>query len=293
MESMKYEAIATGFGLLEAPRIDDNGVVYFSDITGGGVFRVAPGGKPENVISTDRKSVGGMAFTEDGGLIVSGPSVAYWDSKSGKLTDILKTYPGKVTHGFNDLTVDRDGSVFVGSTNPKPGKRPDGLGNTDPGDVYRIDASGKASVVWEGGLDLSNGMGFSPDGNTLYHVDAFAKVIFAYDVAPDRRLKNQRIFARFEEGWGWPDGMAVDAQGGVWAPALFGGMLIRFGTDGRVDRQFEAPTKKPVTLVFGGRDLRDLVVVCAKGGGQSGTVYKTRTDIPGLPVPKSKIKRPS
>jgi L-arabinonolactonase len=293
MEALKYEAIATGFGLLEAPRIDDHGVVYFSDITGGGVFRVAPGGQPENVIPTDRKSVGGMAFTEDGGLIVSGPSVAYWDSHSGKLTDILKTYPGRLTHGFNDLTVDRDGSVFVGSTNPKPGKRPDGLGNTEPGDVYRIDPNGKVSVVWEGGLELSNGMGFSPDGNTLYHVDAFAKVIFAYDVTADRRLTNRRVFARFEEGWGWPDGMAVDAQGGVWAPALFGGMLIRFGTDGRVDRQFEAPTKKPVTLVFGGPDMRDLVVVCAKGGGQAGTVYKTRTDIPGLPVPKSKIKRPS
>lgn len=293
MESLKYEAIATGFGLLEAPRVDDNGVVYFSDITGGGVFRVQPGGKPENVISTERKSVGGMAFTQDGGLIVSGPSVAYFDPKSGKLTDILKTYPGKLTHGFNDLTVDRDGSVFVGSTNPKPGKRPDGLGNTEPGDVYRIAPDGKVTVVWEGGLDLSNGMGFSPDGNTLYHVDAFAKVIFAYKVTSERRLTDRRIFARFEEGWGWPDGMAVDAQGGVWAPALFGGMLIRFSPDGRVDRQFEAPTKKPVTLVFGGRDMRDLIVVCAKGGGQAGTVYKTRTDFAGLPVPKAGIKRPS
>jgi len=293
VESLKYETIATGFGLLEAPRVDDNGVVYFSDITGGGVFRVAPGGKPENVISTERKSVGGMAFTEDGGLIVSGPSVAYFDPKSGKLTDILKTYPGKLTHGFNDLTVDSHGSVFVGSTNPKPGKRPDGLGNTDPGDVYRIDPDGKVTVVWEGGLELSNGMGFSPDAKTLYHVDAFARVIFAYKVTADRRLAERRVFARFEETWGWPDGMAVDAQGGVWAPALFGGMIIRFSPDGRVDRRFEAPTKKPVTLVFGGSDMRDLIVVCAKGGGVPGTVYKTRTDIPGLPVPKSRISRPA
>jgi sugar lactone lactonase YvrE len=293
VEKLKYEVIATGFGLLEAPRIDDNGVVYFSDITGGGVHRVGPGGKPENIISTDRKMVGGMAFTEDGGLIVTGPSVAYWDSKSSKLTDILKNYPGRLTHGFNDLTVDSEGSVFVGSTNPRPGKRSDGLGQTDPGDVYRIDPDGNVTVVWEGGLELSNGMGFSPDRKTLYHVDAFAKDIFAYKVTSDRRLTDQRIFARFEEDWGWPDGMAVDAQGCVWAPALFGGMLIRFSPDGKVDRQFEAPTKKPVTLVFGGRDMRDLVVVCAKGSGQAGTVYKTRTEVAGLPVPKSRISRPA
>ncbi len=293
MEKLQYEAIATGFGLLEAPRVDDHGVVYFSDITGGGVFRVAPGGQPENVIPTSRKSVGGMAFTEDGGLIVSGPSVAYFDLKTGQLTDILKSYPGKLTHGFNDLTVDSDGSVFVGSTNPRPGKRPDGLGEVDPGDVYRIDPSGKVTLAYEGGLELSNGMGFSPDGRTLYHVDAFARLIFAYNVTPERRLTERRVFARYQDEWGWPDGMAVDAQGGVWAPGLFGGMLIRFNPDGSIDRQFEAPTKKPVTLVFGGSDMRDLIVVCAKGGGHSGTVYKTRTDIPGLPVPRSKIRRPS
>src|SRR5579885_905877 len=293
MEPMKYETVATGFGLLEAPRVDENDVVYFSDVTGGGVFRVAPGGQPETVISKDRKGVGGIAFTQDGGLIVTGPSVAYWDSKSGTLTDILKTYPGKLTHGFNDLTVDSQGSVFVGSTNPRAGTRPDGLAQTDPGDVYRIDPDRKVTLVWEGGLELSNGMGFSPDGRTLYHVDAFARLIFAYNVTPERRLTERRVFARYQDEWGWPDGMAVDAQGGVWAPGLFGGMLIRFNPDGSIDRQSEAPTKKPVTLVFGGSDMRDLYVVCAKGGGVAGTVYKTRTDVPGLPVPKSKITRPS
>jgi sugar lactone lactonase YvrE len=233
-----------------------------------------------------------MAFTEDGGLIISGPGVAYWDSKTGKVTDLLKTYPGKPTRSFNDLTVDSMGSVLVGSTNTRPTMGPNGLNETDPGDLYRIDPDGKVSLAWEGGLELSNGMGFSPDGKTLYHVDAFAKVIFAYDVS-DRRLTSRRTFARFEEGWGWPDGMAVDAEGGVWAPALFGGMIIRYRTDGSVDRKFEAPTKKPVTLVFGGSDMRDLYVACAKGGGQPGAIYKTRTDVAGLPVPKAKISRPA
>lgn len=293
MEALKYEVVVSGFGLVEAPRVDERGNLYFTDITGGGVHRVAPGGKPEIVVPATRKSVGGMAFTEDGGLIVSGPSVAYWDSKSGKLTDLLKTYPGKLTHGFNDLTVDSMGSVIVGSTNTRPTIGPNGLAETDPGDLYRIDPDGKVTVVWEGGLELSNGLGFSPDGKILYHVDAFAKVIYAYDVAPNRRLTSRRVFVRYEEGWGWPDGMAVDAEGGVWAPGLFGGMIFRFRADGTVDRKFQAPTKKPVTLVFGGSDMRDLYVACAKGGGTPGAIYKTRTDIAGLPVPKSRISRPA
>jgi xylono-1,5-lactonase len=293
MEPMKWEMLANGFGLLEAPRVDEQGNVYFSDVTQGGVYRVAPGAKPENLISPQRKGVGGIAFTADGGLIVTGPSVAYWDPKSGQLTDLLKSYPGKLTHGFNDLTVDSQGSVFVGSTNPRPTRKPDGISETDPGDLYRMDPGGKVTLVWEGNLELSNGMGFSPDGKILYHVDAFARLIFAYDVTADRRLTNQRVFARYEEAWGWPDGLAVDVEGAVWAPALFGGILLRFRSDGTLDRQFEAPTKKPVTLVFGGRDMRDLYVVCAKGGGQTGAVYKTRTAIAGLAVPKARISRPA
>ncbi len=50
MEKLKYEAIATGFGLLEAPRVDDKGRIYFTDVSRGGVYRVIPGGKPETLI---------------------------------------------------------------------------------------------------------------------------------------------------------------------------------------------------------------------------------------------------
>jgi len=52
MEKLKYEAITTGFGLLEAPRVDDRGRIYFTDVSRGGVYRVTPGGKPETLIPT-------------------------------------------------------------------------------------------------------------------------------------------------------------------------------------------------------------------------------------------------
>jgi sugar lactone lactonase YvrE len=288
MDTLKFEPIATGFGLLEAPRIDDRGTVYFSDATRGGVYRVAPGGKPQTVISKEaRKGVGGIALTEDGGLVVTGPSVALW-YEGGQTTDILKTYPGKLTKTFNDLAVDQLGSIFVGSVNGLDTVT-NGIPDTDPGDVYRIDPDGAVTLVWEGGLECSNGMGFSPDGKALYLVDAFARCVYAFDVTSDRTLRNRRVFARFTEGW--PDGLAVDAEGGVWAPELFAGAIHRFRSDGTLDRTFEAPGKKVISLVFGGADLRDLVVVCAKGGGVEGTVYKTRTDVPGLAVPKARISK--
>jgi xylono-1,5-lactonase len=289
MEKLKYEAIATGFGLLEAPRVDDKGRIYFTDVSRGGVYRVIPGGKPETLIpGSGRHGVGGLAFTEDGGLVMTGPSVALW-YEGDQPQDILKTHPGKLTKTFNDLTVDSQGSVFVGSVNGRGTTSADGIPDTDPGDLYRIDPDGTVTLVWEGGLECSNGMGFSPDGRTLYHVDAFAKCIYAYDVTSDRTLRDRRVFARIEDGW--PDGMAVDAEGCVWAPALFGGVILRFNSDGTLAQKIEAPTKKPITLVFAGTDLRDLIVVCAKGGGVDGTVYRTRTEVPGLTVPKARISK--
>jgi sugar lactone lactonase YvrE len=288
METLKYEAIATGFGLLEAPRIDDWGRVYFSDTTRGGVFRVAPGGKPETLVSAERKGVGGLAFTEDGGLIMTGPTVALW-YEGGPTFDLIDNYPGRLSKTFNDLTVDNLGSVFVGSVNGRGTMSPDGIPDTDPGDVYRIDPDGTIAVIWEGALECSNGMGFSPDGKSLYLVDAFARCVYVHDVTADRSLRNRRVFAKFTEGW--PDGLAIDAEGGVWAPELFAGAIHRFNRDGTLDRTFEAPGKKVISLVFGGADLRDLVVVVAKGGGVEGTVYKTRAPVAGLAVPKAKISK--
>jgi sugar lactone lactonase YvrE len=114
-----------------SPRIDDRGTVYFSDATHGGVYRVAPGRKPPTLISKEaRKAVGGIALTEDRGLVVTGPSVALW-YEGGQTTDILKTYPGKLTKTFNDLAVDQLGSIFVGSVNGLDTVT-NGIPDTDP-----------------------------------------------------------------------------------------------------------------------------------------------------------------
>ena len=100
MEKLKYEAIATGFGLLEAPRVDDKGRIYFTDVSRGGVYRVIPGGKPETLIpGSARHGVGGLAFTEDGGLVMTGPSVALW-YEGGQPTEPLKNLSGQADQNF-------------------------------------------------------------------------------------------------------------------------------------------------------------------------------------------------
>lgn len=79
---MQFETLATGYGLLEGPRTDAQNRLYYSDVRGGGVFRRNPDGRIETLIP-DRKSVGGIALNANGGLLVTGKSIAQWTRKPG------------------------------------------------------------------------------------------------------------------------------------------------------------------------------------------------------------------
>jgi len=282
--AMEVETLASGFGLLEGPRVDELNRLYFSDVPRGGVYRRNPDGTIETLIP-GRKGVGGLLFNESGGLVVTGRTLALWDQRTGAIRDIFTSFAGVPLRGLNDLTVDDGGSVYVGSlefnalSNEKP----------VPGFLYRVDPDGKVTRLWEG-IELTNGLGFSADRKLLYHSDSTTKAVWVYDVAPDRIVKDRRVFAKLPEGW--PDGMAVDIEGGVWVAAVFAGEVVRFKSDGTLDRRVKIPAKKVTSLVFGGKDLQDLYVVSADNSedtSRQGTIFRTRSDIPGLPVPSSRF----
>jgi len=281
---MEIETLATGFGLIEGPRVDEQGRLYFADHGSSNIYRRNSDGGLETLVA-GRKSVGGLAFCESGKLLMSGPSLARWDEKTGKTEDLFSKYEGHTIKFLNDMTVDPLGSVYIGSMNYEALNRD---ATPVPGDLYRVDPDGTVTVVGEG-YQVSNGLGFSPDGKLLYHADSPPKAINVYDVAPDRTLRNRRVFAKVPEGF--PDGLAVDAEGGVWVAAIFAYELVRFKPDGTVDRRVKMPSRMVVSMAFGGPDMQDLYVVTGDNVDRplKGTIFKMRSDIPGLPVPKAKF----
>ena len=173
----QLETLASGFGLLEGPRCDDRDRLYFSDVIDGGVFRRNPDGSIETLIP-GRQPVGGIAFNIGNNLLVTGPSMALWNQDTRQLRDVFKGLPGRRSDNFNDLTIDENGSVWIGTVNghsvgPLDAPRP-------PGDLYRLDPDGIATLVWEG-VGTSNGLGFSPDGKLLYHCDTQPGHVMVYD----------------------------------------------------------------------------------------------------------------
>jgi D-xylonolactonase len=279
------EVLASGFGLLEGPRVDDQNRLYFSDVPNGGVYRRGLDGSVETLIPK-RKGVGGMALNDGGGLVCSGRSLIYWNEQSRTSRDLFTQWEGRPLKGLNDLQPDDHGSVYVGSLEF------DALSDQKPipGNLFRVDPDGTVTKLYEG-IQVTNGMGFSPDRKQLFHADSTTQAVWVYDVQPDRTVKDRRIFAKLPVGW--PDGLAVDAEGGVFVAVVNDGEVMRFKPNGTLDTRLKVPAKMVTSLTFGGKDMQDLYIVTADNTddkAKKGTIFKTRSDIPGLPVPKARFK---
>src|SRR5438034_10397390 len=165
------ETLVFGYGLVGGPRIDGAGNRYVSEAIEGGVYRRAPDGAV-SVVVPKRRGVGGLALHADGGVVISGKDISH--VRDG-VTRILLTVEGAL--GFNDLTTDAAGHVFVGSL------RSPALQNENrvPGELWRIDGPGRALEVYRD-VAFSNGVGLAPDGRTIYHSNYSEGVVLAHDL---------------------------------------------------------------------------------------------------------------
>ena len=177
------ERVATGYGLIEGPVWDPGRGLYFSDVINGGVYLLDRAGTVSPVIPK-RRGIGGMALHASDGLVVGGRDIAFVRLADGDTRSLLAldAIPGAT--GFNDLTTDAAGRIYVGSL----AFRVFGGDTPKPGHLHVIDLDGTMRTLSDGVM-LTNGLGFSPDGSRLYHSDARAP-------AGPRLRRQRRRFGR-------------------------------------------------------------------------------------------------
>jgi len=188
---------------------------------------------------------------------------------------------------FNDGRCDRQGRFWAGTmVQDMAAAKPAGA-------LYRFDAQGVLSAPVVDGLITQNGLGWSPDGKTMYLSDShpLRRQIWAFDYEVETgEPKNRRVFADLNHYVGRPDGAAVDADGCYWICANDAGALLRFTPQGKLDRQIAVPAIKPAMCAFGGRDLDTLFVTSIRpGAGASehdGHLFAVRPGVSGLPEPE-------
>lgn len=188
---------------------------------------------------------------------------------------------------FNDGRTDRQGRFIAGTMVMNMGLA------SRAGTLYRFDSAGLVPVL--GDLITPNGLGFSPDGRTMYLSDSHPSVqmiwAYDYDVATGTP-SNRRVFVDMNPLPGRPDGGAVDADGCYWICGNDAGLVHRFTPEGRLDRSLAVPVKKPAMCAFGGAGLDTLFVTSIRPGDGdlsdqplAGSVFALRPGVKGLPEP--------
>ncbi len=281
MSGLDWELVADGFDRLEAPCFDQEGRLCFSDRTPPGkVLRIEQDGSVTTLF--ERAYVGGLVPHSQGGLVASGRNVSLL-ADDGSQRVLLEAEPG---WGFNDLCTDSEGRVFVGRFDVDPHPPVSG----QRGSMWRISEGGSVEHCYDG-IQLTNGVGISPDGSTLYHNDTTPRVVWASELTSDGMPVNRHPLHEFKEGN--PDGMAVDESGCVWIALIGSGKLARLTPEGKEDQVVNGPTDWTASICFGPPGTHDLYAVTFGGEPydpeRSGGVYRARVDVGGTVVYPARV----
>ena len=270
---MEWEVLAHGCGLAEAPTIDVDGSLVFSDVLGGGVYRVDDSGTV-TVVVPKRRGVGGIAIHEGGGIVCSGRDLQH--VRAGHEPRTVLHVDGVA--GWNDLCTDATGRVYAGALRFAVFD-PDA--EVVPGELWRVSLDADPAVVF-GDVVHANGVACTADGRTIYLSDTRRQRVIVFDV--ERAARRDIDLSAL----GHPDGMALDEHGAVWLALVSGGIAC-LTPEGNVDRMLEPPSAFTTSLCFAGRDLYVTTGGHSEHPELRGCVLRTTVDVAGAPVAPARV----
>jgi len=230
--------------------------LYWLDIKGLKIFRLDGQGRvdqwptPFRIGSLAPRKSGGFIAGTEGGIAIVDPSTNRYEIVARP----EKNLPG---NRFNDGKVDRRGRFWAGTM--------DNAEKEATGTLYCVDPDLGWQAV-DSGYRVTNGPAFSPSGKIMYHNDSPLQLTYAFDMDSAGRASNRRVFLRFAQGDGYPDGMTVDSEGCLWIAFWDGWCIRRFSPAGEWLETVEMPVARPTSCSFGGPHLDRLYVTSASVG---------------------------
>lgn len=155
---------------------------------------------------------------------------------------------------MNEGGVAPDGSLYVGSMAYDQAK--------GAARLHRVRPDLRVETALES-VTISNGIDFSPDGQLAYYNDTPTGQITVFDWSAEDGLVDGRRFAEVD---GFPDGLTVDAEGGVWTALFGGGRVERWSADGTRDAVIEVGARQVTACTFGGADMAELYITTSREG---------------------------
>jgi len=236
--------------------VDDEQALYFVDGLRGRLLRYSESQGTSEVYRHDGV-IGFIAHRVGGGFIAGMDNKLYTlNTALGTAIEVACPEPQLRNSQFNDGKVDPNGCLWAGTLDREC---------ADPvGSLYRFQKDLSWKAVDEGYL-CTNGPAFSPDGRILYHTDSMRRMIYKFDLDLDAGgIFNKRVFVKFDEREGMPDGMTVDCDGRLWVAHYGGARVTAFRSNGRVDDVVCVPAPNVTTCAFGGTNGTTLFIATSR-----------------------------
>jgi sugar lactone lactonase YvrE len=257
------------------------------DIIAGRIFRehvTSDGGLTRVATYSVPGTVGAIAPIEgdDGWILAAGRGFVYLrpDGSSQRIADVAPEGTR-----MNDAACDPSGRFWAGTL--ADDHHPGG------GALYRLDRDGRTELMLDG-LTISNGLGWSSDGKTMYLIDSGPRMIHAFAFDAERgTISEGRVLVTVAEEIGAPDGMTVDATGDLWVAVYGGGRVNRYSPEGALLDAILVPAEQSTCCAFGGPGMQRLYVTTAsedlsdsqrRAKPEAGLVYRVDTDATGRPA---------
>ena len=244
---MPAKILIDGLCFGEGPRWRD-GALWLSDMHAQQVLRVSADGKAEVCVNLDDDQPSGLGWLPNGDLLIvsmTKQQILRFDgselSLHADLSDLASWY-------CNDMVVDKDGRAYIGnfgfdlhnSAKPKPAE------------LIRVEPDGQAFVE-DSDVNFPNGTVITPDDKTLIVGESFGGRLSAFDKAADGTLSNKRIWAELPDR-AVPDGICLDAGGGIWSASPTTNECIRQVEGGEVTHRIELE-RGAFACMIGGENL--------------------------------------
>lgn len=272
---MKPEPLAKGFCFGEGPRWFE-GLLWFSDMLGEAVHTVTLAGSV-TTLPLPGHSPAGLGFRPDGSLLIASTENRVVLRYDGEIVTPIADLGDMVPAGLGDMVVDEAGRAYIGSQ------------AFDGGVIVRLDPDDSATVVAED-LDFPNGMVITPDGSTLIVAESTGRRLTAFSIDADGGLRDRRVFADNLDGP--PDGIALDAQGGVWAAMTLAHQFERIIEGGTVTDRIDIGERAAIACALGGPERCVLFLLSSTDaypkrlvGTRLAQLDTVTVDIPGAGLP--------
>ena len=276
------------FDLGEGPRWDvETQTLSFVDITGQAIHRLSPAIGRQTRIDTG--ALAGFALLDTQGHVIAGLCDGIYDLGYDGTDRRLVARPDMHPENrFNDAGVDPRGRLWAGTMHSAASR------DREPtGALYRVDAG--RLFTFATGIGIANGLGWSPDGGTMYFAETHLGTVWAYDYdLATGTPSNRRALAQVDIEVGVPDGLTVDACGFVHVAIWRGARINVYAPDGSLDEVIAMPVPSATSCCFGAEDLRTLYITTdgrrLSGEGPDdplpGRILALRRDVPGMPCPR-------